>query len=748
MAKSNLDTRLTAAFASIFVVAIVLSPTASMGQEPAEDDWQSHAVAVGLSDAEIRQLDANRILIRNESYKQVFGPYVSSRIPLFVTSDCLLNAYHVLYEESIFRLEQAGTRQLPEILRFIMQNLSAVCEGIEGPAELIAPARQRATIVVGTALKLLDDEFSVDDQATMAIIDEEVARIVAAAVRMKPAWLGEPTADFLTLDYTRYKVRGFYTRSETLSRYFRAVAWLQSIPFRVSYDDELLSVLMLGGCLSTERFGDDTETYHAYRSYFRTYTEFLGVGDDWDLITAADAVAAGSDFDLEEKRAELMAQAREGDGPQINDQLRFAPEDPNVEAEPNFRILSAYRLPEAVLFHRTTDLRRFPGRAFPNGLEVCIALGSVFARDKIEDGERAKLLATIDENLGFFAGSSLYFDYLNAISALLDVPEPNAPAFMAGEPWQAKSCGTAMAGWAQLRHTWVLQAKLCVWYWCVTSLPSGFVEPEPEFFRRMARLADRTNDLLVAADAFGHDYSGLIDALTEVADLLDQSEDLDDFTSSLWSLPEDRQNQLWDLEMFVYELEGDKQARVDRLRQMAQDLGQGILDPDAEWLLSLYDVDLEPLWPLLAETSLRLEAIARKQLDGVGLSEEDEEFLEAYGATIARVMLYGGNAYHTPRDDAPRIVDVYSNSEAGNLHVGISRARALYVLYPWQGRTVLCRGAVMPYYEFAHHGRITDSEWKGMLGGDKRPEVPAWLRPVICEAGLSAPDLDEPFGGR
>jgi hypothetical protein len=90
------------------------------------------------------------------------------------------------------------------------------------------------------------------------------------------------------------------------------------------------------------------------------------------------------DFDLEAKRAELIAQT--GDAPQINDQWRYAPDDPNVVGEPNFRILSAYRLPEAVLFQRTTDIRQFPRRDFPNGLEVCVALGSTFARDKLDSG--------------------------------------------------------------------------------------------------------------------------------------------------------------------------------------------------------------------------------------------------------------------------------------------------------------------------------------------------------------------------
>ena len=62
-------------------------------------------------------------------------------------------------------------------------------------------------------------------------------------------------------------------------------------------------------------------------------------------------------------------------------------------------------------------------------------------------------------------------------------------------------------------------------------------------------------------------------------------------------------------------------------------------------------------------------------------------------------MLYGGNSYLTPRDDAPRVVDVYANpQESGYLHVGIARPRKMYVLYPWKGKTVLCEGAILPYY--------------------------------------------------
>jgi hypothetical protein len=733
---------------AVILTAILAIP--SLAQDANDVGWQSKALAAGLSEPEVQQLQTNRILITNQTYKQIFTAYISIACPVFITSDSLLNAYHVLYEESILRLEQAGTRRLPDILQTILTEFDAVCAGLDHHPDLVAAARERAIIVLGTARKLLDDEFTVSDDALMAIIHDEVAKIVAATVRMKPEWLGPAEPDLLELDYTRYRPRGFYTRSDALTRYFRAVAWLQSIPFRVSRDDELLAILILGSCLSPERFNHDTETYQACRTYFRAYTDFLGVGDDWDLITATDAVAEGLDFSLEAKRAELIAQAQQQGGPLINDQLRFAPDDPNTVAEPNFRIVSAYRLPEAVLFQRTTDIRAFPGRALPNGLELCIALGSPFARAKLEDPDKDRLLATIDTNLDLFAGSSLYYDYLSAIAALLDTPEPNAPDFMLGGPWQAKSCGTALAGWAQLRHTWALQAKQNVSSWGTSAAPPAVVEPDPDFFRRLGDLARRTHTLLTSADAFGSHHFDLMQALTDVAQLLQVSSDWEDSYTRFWSLSWGEKSRLNLVYQLARSMDEDLETVATRLEQMADDLAAGLVDPALEPLTAAYHTDIEPLWTLLEQTSRHLESIARKQLDGAELALEEEEFLYRYGHTLAHIMLYAGNELTDPRDDAPRIVDVYSNPWIGqNLHVGISRARALYVLYPWEGKVYVYRGAVMPYYEFTDPARLTDAEWQTRLDTDTRPNLPTWLTPIVTPQGLTTPEY-EPIitGGR
>jgi hypothetical protein len=727
------------------LVVLVFS-AAAFGQVDPNAEWVTTAHGKGLSDSSIERLATDGILVTGETYKQVFEPYINRTLPIFVTSDSLLNAYHVLYEESVLRLEQANARKLADILRFVLVNLDSAAQNLQADPNLVTPAKTRATIIVGTALKLLDETFQVSDPSVMAIIDDEVAKIVAANTAMKPAWMGPWEEDLIEIDYTRYKVRGFYTRTETLTRYFRAVAWLQSIPFRVSHDVELVSILMLGGCITPDRFGDDQARCAEYQGYFSIYKDFIGSGDDWDLITAAGEVDEGLAFDLEAMREHLIAKAQVEGGPQINDQIRFAPDDPNMAAEPNFRIVSAYRIPDGVLFQRTTDRRKIE-RFFPNGLEICVILGSAFAPSRIDEPEKAKLLEIIEESKSLFSGSSLYFDYLNMVATLLEPPEPNAPAFMSNDPWQTKSCGAVLSGWAQLRHTWVLQAKTPVYP--TTGIargeskpPDALVEPVPQFYRRMANLASRTRCILAIGDALEADYTYLASLLRQIADALEQSESEQEAISALVAAIGNTMDLVaaWNYAMSV---DGDTNAKVAELRRVAAGLDAGYVDPSIEWLVNGYDnISLDTLWSSLGLISRRLESIANKQLAGVDPNETEASFFTGYGKAIAAIMLQA-SATSSPKDNAPRIADVFCGVDdllrITYMHAGIGRARAIYVLYPWADTEVLCKGAVLPYYEFVASERLTDDEWKTMLDGASPPSVPVWLAPIMTDEAPATP---------
>ena len=124
-------------------------------------------------------------------------------MPVFVTSDSILNAYHVLLEESVLQLEQGRSIEALRVLRTVLERLDSAADAVTGDATLITRAKRRAQIVAGTASTLLGQSPQLSGEAA-EIVRSEVARIEKADEQCKPAWLGPPgESDLMTLDYSR-----------------------------------------------------------------------------------------------------------------------------------------------------------------------------------------------------------------------------------------------------------------------------------------------------------------------------------------------------------------------------------------------------------------------------------------------------------------------------------------------------------------------------------------------------------------
>src|SRR5207245_17898 len=118
----------------------------------------------------------------------------------------------------------------------------------------------------------------------------------------------------------------------------------------------------------------------------------------------------------------------------------------------------------------------------------------------------------VEEDDWRFDSASLYAQYLACLDTLARTTEPDWPAFMKSEAWRAKTCQTVLAGWSQMRHTWVLQAKLSVNWVSKSKKAAGFIEPVPEFYREFGRLCERFREVLDRAGAFAEeDQKGVRD---------------------------------------------------------------------------------------------------------------------------------------------------------------------------------------------------------------------------------------------
>ena len=74
-----------------------------------------------LTAAEQTQLQRDKILLVDRSYLQIFSPYVWHSPP-FITSDSVLNAWHVLLQESVRAMEERFAGDLPDGLDRRLQN--------------------------------------------------------------------------------------------------------------------------------------------------------------------------------------------------------------------------------------------------------------------------------------------------------------------------------------------------------------------------------------------------------------------------------------------------------------------------------------------------------------------------------------------------------------------------------------------------------------------------------------------------
>jgi hypothetical protein len=217
-------------------------------------NWQEAAKRAGLTDEQSTRLENDKFLVTGVEELQSFRAYLGGRDPQFVTSDAVLNAYHVLFEETLRQQEEVQATGLKDFCGTAWKELGSIDAGYTGDAALIAKSKSRAMFIIGVALKLMGGEPDGASSELKKSIEDEVALIQKADGRHKPVLLGTPEPSFVAFEYALFRPVGFYADKAVLGRYFRAVRWLQLVPFRVEIPEEYLAFHMLG-TIQARHFG-------------------------------------------------------------------------------------------------------------------------------------------------------------------------------------------------------------------------------------------------------------------------------------------------------------------------------------------------------------------------------------------------------------------------------------------------------------------------------------------------------------
>jgi hypothetical protein len=139
----------------------------------------------------------------------------------------------------------------------------------------------------------------------------------------------------------------------------------------------------------------------------------------------------------------------------------------------------------------------------------------------------------------------------------------------------------------------------------------------------------------------------------------------------------------------------------------------------------------------LAELSAMLAEMARKELWGEPLTDDEQLFLKYdYGSKLWVTRYMAEQPLAEPPEMAAMVTDVASNPDAGTvLQVGTGQVDLIYVITDSPQGLQLTRGSVYSYYEFVNpiDDRLDDDTWRALVRAGELPPRPEWI------AGFLAP---------
>jgi len=444
--------------------------------------------------------------------------YIQKRaeLPTFITSDSVLDAYHHIFEGVLIELEQDDLSEMAlTMAKQLMWASHAQMAAL--PTEHQELARLNV-VYFGVALKIFDPDAEVPDYALAEV--EEIMELIDTALGKKAV-----AGFYQEEDFTQYKPRGHYTRSEELSRYFKGMMWFGRITFQGAYDDEARRAVLAAVAL-----GNDEDAWDAYIAMSQVIDFMVGQPDDLtvqEVLGEVDVVMGVLVEDMtplfdDAKLETLQTAIGKLRAPKINSDI-----NDEYTVVWGMRIFGQRYVPDSYIFQecvyaKVVVLPRLleNQRLMPSCIDVFAVMGSEeawgredFARYAPDlESQMTRLKGEFDAYPDEVWSSTLYSSWLHSLKSLHEsVQEERGPAFMQTRAWSAKELNTQAASWTQLTHDTILYRKQSYTDVYTTSVPPPpapseivYVEPIPELYSRLIDIVEATTSGLESL-GFGSD---------------------------------------------------------------------------------------------------------------------------------------------------------------------------------------------------------------------------------------------------
>lgn len=448
----------------------------------------------------------NGFVVIPTNSEQLFYIYEDNtykKIPGFVTTDSVLQLYHIFYDYSLRNLETEFLYEdLVQLNDSMLEQLTAQYK--EAQNKEIKDSIQKMLGYFGVVSLTLEKELPGDFPPQMeALAKQEYDLIVKAQGKSVSPLFG------FDIEYSLFKVRGHYTRSDELGRFFRAMSWYGVVPMPFYESKEVRDEASAMGAIVTTLAlcqAPADKGVKLWENIYSTTSFYVGESDDITPYEVAQAVRkVYSDTpDINRIPDKLDEFYRE------IDQMREADilwKMKDAVTQKQMRFMGQRYIPDSEILQKLSDP---DDRAFPCGMDVFAVFGSERAGELLEEiykpqvqwggyKENFELLAekfqgqTVKEQT-----SNLYNGWLYCLKSLTRRVEGAYPMFMKNTAWEDKSLSTALGSWAEIRHDTILYGKQSGTECGGDEPPEilGYVEPNPEFFNRLLWLTKATRENL------------------------------------------------------------------------------------------------------------------------------------------------------------------------------------------------------------------------------------------------------------
>lgn len=474
-----------------------------------------------LTDYEKSLIDRNGFMVTERTPFPSFGTafhniYIKD-LPVFVSSDAILHAVHKSYDMILMDVE--GSLLVPsmqEVLEKSRNELQNLATRYAGQQDVLR-SLDDLDVYLAVAARLLTDpdkgEVNPVFNRNKAVVNELMSLIADESPTTYPLF-GEAER---VLDFSQFTLRGHYTKSEVLGRYFKAMMWIgrteiylseiKGASFSPTAADVQRQTVMAALMAEALRDGD---AFSALNTIDRTLRFMIGESDNvtmeniLELMTESGAKTAADLLDpttLQSFQTNLATKPYAGQ--KILSQILFTdPTSPDKITPASSLMLLGQRfiVDSYVMANVVYDKVQSPPRMLPSSLDVLFALGNDAAlhllEPEIKQYNYAKHLASlrylIDSYEPEYWNSTLYTGWLGAIRSLNPPADREGlPRFMRTSAWWQEKMNTQLASWAQLRHDNLLYAKQSYSGGVGCSYPKGYVEPIPAFYDAIIAYADR-----------------------------------------------------------------------------------------------------------------------------------------------------------------------------------------------------------------------------------------------------------------